>query len=379
METTRRVRPKAALIGHPPDADLFRSFVRMLRPDKTWRDELLVKLFEWAHPFQAGTLPDIWLSETAAVHGNVYMVPFLPEMREISIRRIIKKVEGSLKLAAEDGCSVAAMGAFTSIVLQGMEEELERKYGLRITSGNAFTAAVIIQSISDLLRRMNRSLEDMTVGIVGASGDIGSTCVGWFGSRVSRLILTGRGMEPLEKCIERQKDQIRCDYTLSTDNRAVVHDCDVVIYVTSSYTHLTSIEDFGPWTIVCDASSPLNVRWDPQNLRPDVLLYHGGIVGLPVPLETGFDIGLSSPYHFYGCQVEGLLVALDEGFPCSWGRGNITQEKLNTYIDAFRRYPGITPVFSCGNKHYTDSELKDFAAKCSCAAGIHPVSLDGAG
>lgn len=354
---------------------MFRSFVRFLRPDKTWRDELLVKLFEWAHPFQVGSLPDIRLNETSVVDGNVYMVPFLPEMREISIRRIIKKVEGSLKLAAEDGCSVAAMGAFTSIVLQGMEEELQRKHGLRITSGNAFTAAVIIQSIEDLICRMNLSIADLAVGIVGASGDIGSTCVGWFGSRAGRLILTGRGMEPLEKCVDRYKERVRCDYTLSTDNQDVVTEADIIIYVTSSYTHLTSLEDFSPGTIICDASSPLNVRWNPKALRPDVLLYHGGIVGLPVPLKTGFDIGLSSPYHFYGCQVEGLLIALDQRVPCSWGRGNITQEKLDAYLSAFRRYPGLTPVFSCGDKHYTDNELDSFTPRQTHSVGSPVCSV----
>ncbi len=352
---------KAALIAHPLDADLFRSFIRFLRPDKTWRDELLIKLFEWAPSFKTGQLDRIDLGCGGLVDGTVFMVPFLPEMRDIKLRQVVKKVEEALDLAAAQGCTVAALGAFTSIVLQGLEADMEKKHGIRITSGNSLTAATIIRSVEETTSRFGLTLDDLTVGIIGASGDIGSACAGWFGSRVKRLILTGRGMQPLEEFAKRNADLLQCETKLSTNNQDAVNESDVLVFVTSAYTSLFTQNDFRPGQIVCDASAPVNVQIEGQP-RNDVFVYHGGILSLPCPLDVGFEVGLASPYHFYACQIEGLLIALDDSLPCSWGRGNITQEKLEAYMTALGRYPALKIAFSCAERAYTEEEMTAYAS-----------------
>ncbi len=353
-------RVKTALIGHPLDALMFRTLIQKLRPDKTWRDELLLKIFEWSHSFKLREIPDISFDGVTTVDGSVFMVPFIPEMKEIALQKVVDKVIESLELAHADGCSVAAMGAFTSIVLQGKEEALEQQYGLRITSGNTLTAAAIIESVEELTRRFNINISETTVAIIGASGDIGTACACWFGGRAKKLLLTARGLHPLKQMVEKYGKYISCPYELSSDNSAAAKQARIVIFVTSAYGAIVGLEEFSPGTIVCDASAPPNVRVG-DVLRPDVFVYHGGILSLPVDMSVGFDLGLASPRHFFGCQVEGLLIAMNPHLPSSWGRGQITPEKVAQYLEVIKQYPKLGLPFTIGDKIYSDLELDAYS------------------
>ena len=118
--------------------------------------------------------------------------------------------------------------------------------------------------------------------------------------------------------------------------------------------------DFKPGTIVCDASAPVNVAIE-KELRDDVFIYHGGIAAIPFPLEIDFDIGLASPYTFYGCQLEGLLIGLHPELPCSWGRGNISLEKLGHYLDIFNQYQSLQAAFTLESIYYTEEQIDSYA------------------
>ena len=110
---------KFALIGHPPDMDLYRAYIKHLKPDKTYRDELLIKLFEWTPSYKVKDFPDISLDGEIFTDGIMIMVPFLPEMRDIKHKKVVEKIEQALSIASEERCTIAALGAFTSIVLPG--------------------------------------------------------------------------------------------------------------------------------------------------------------------------------------------------------------------------------------------------------------------
>jgi fatty aldehyde-generating acyl-ACP reductase len=347
---------KCAFIGHPVDLDLFRSYIRFLKPDKTYRDELLVKLFEWTPSYKAKEFFTLSFNGTNDVDANLYMVPFLPEMRDIKVKRIIEKIDKVLALAASEGCTVAALGGFTSIVLQGQEANFARKHNIKITSGNSLTAAIIVRSIETITRRFGIDLDASTIAIIGASGDIGSACLGYFCTRVKRMYATARSVPTLTDVVERHRPYMTCDIVMSGDNREAVNNANICIFATSATTYLFTASDFRPGTIVCDASAPLNVKVEGA-FRDDVFIYHGGIASIPFPLDVGFDLGLASPYTFYGCQLEGLLLALHPELPCSWGRGNISREKLELYLNKLDECPGMEVAFSIEDSLYTDEQL----------------------
>jgi fatty aldehyde-generating acyl-ACP reductase len=359
---------KFACIGHPMDVEQFRSFVNALRsghqyPEKKFKDKLLIKLFEWTPSFKVKNIAGVGFNDTESVDGIVVMVPFLPEMKDIRIKEIGNKIEDAIAISAKEGCSVAALGGFTSIILQGQEQDISEKHGIKLTSGNTLTAAIIVRSVEQIAKRFGVDLMQATVAIIGASGDIGSGCTGYFCDKVKRLLLSARGMDKLQEVVEKYSSVSRCNIELFSDreNRIAISKADVVVFATSAYKEIVTLSDFNPHTIVCDASFPLNVKIDGE-LRPDVFIYHGGIVSLPFEIDPGVDVGLASTKTFYGCQVEGILMALHPELPCSWGRGNISREKLQLFLDILDSMEKLRVPFTTGNKKYDDREINGYAS-----------------
>jgi fatty aldehyde-generating acyl-ACP reductase len=357
-----RVQPKVAFIGHPTDINLFRNYVKFLRPDKVYNDQLVMKLFEWAPSYPMKHWDDLQVSPEK-VEGLFIMVPFLPEMKDIRLKQVIAKIEGALEIASQNKCTVAALGAFTSIVLQGKEKELSEKYNVKLTSGNSFTAALIVDGILNIVNKFNLNLQNLTMAIVGASGDIGSGCVAYFANKVKKMYLTARSTPTLESVKKRWEDTITCETIITDNSDQAIQNSEIIIFVTSAYTTLYELKDFKPGTIVCDASAPSNVAINDEKLRDDVFLFHGGIVQLPHYLDNDFSIGLAAPDHFYGCQTEGILIALDETLPCSWGRGNITPEILDMYLNALQKNSLLKVAFSAGEKVYSEKDINTYMIK----------------
>jgi fatty aldehyde-generating acyl-ACP reductase len=353
---------KVGFIAHPPSMDLFRAYIRHLKPDKVYRDGLLLKLFEWTPSYKVTGWEGLSLDGQRFVDAILVMVPFLPEMRDIKLKRVVEKTEQAIAICAEEGCTVAALGAFTSIILQGQEADLATKYGLRITSGNTLTAALIVESIEDLARRFRLELAESSMAIIGASGDIGSACFAHFSDKVKRLWLTARGLTSLKELVHRRAPRTTAEVVVTDDNVQALKQARFVIFVTSAHQHLVSLDAFSPGTVVCDASAPLNVQTNGA-LRPDVFVYHGGIAQLPFPLDPGFDIGLASPTTFYGCQVEGILMAADPSLPCSWGRGDITPDKIRRYRDEVSSLSTMGIDYSIAAHDYTCQEISDYATR----------------
>jgi fatty aldehyde-generating acyl-ACP reductase len=337
-------RSKFALIGHPADLPLFRAYINYLKPGKTFRDELILKLFEWTPPYKARSWNDVSLDGKTFCDGILVMVPFLPEMRDISLKTVIGKVDAAVAIAAAEGCCVAALGAFTSIVVQGKEAEIGRRHGITLTSGNTTTAALIVRSLHDLASRFHRPLSGETAAIIGASGDIGLGVTLWLGTRVKKLVLTARNGAMLNQMVTRYRQDLSCEIETTVDNACAIKQAGIAVFVTSAYRPLVKQEEFNPATIVCDASAPLNVSVSGEP-RSDLFLYHGGIARLPCRLDPGFDIGLAAPDHLYGCMTEGMLMAFNPQLPPSLGRGNITADKIQRFIEELSRY-SITPAYS---------------------------------
>jgi fatty aldehyde-generating acyl-ACP reductase len=342
---------KFAAVGHPIDMALFREYMHFLKPEKQFSDRLALKFFEWTPAYKIGEVKDVGVDGVGKCNGIIVMVPFLPEMKDIRLAEVTRKIEQAIEIAAQHGCMVAALGGFTSIVLQGQEKTLAEKYGIRLTSGNSFTAAVIVRSIEILAQRRGVDLARSRVMIVGASGDIGSACAGYFCDKAGTVVMVARGLDRLRETVQRFSSFSTCTFELVTESQMSesIRDIDIAIFSTSAYSEIIDQDVFASGTIVCDASAPLNVRVH-EPLRNDILIYHGGVVEMPFDIDPGLDIGLPSPRYFYGCQIEGMLIAMNPQLPDSWGRGNITRDKLEQYLQVLDTFPFLTPAFTCGKQ-----------------------------
>lgn len=351
---------KFGLIIHPLNMDLYKKYINLLKPNRIYNDQLILKLFEWAPSYKINEWINYSLNDGRYVDGTMLICPFFPEMKDIDLMKILKKVEEAIKLAKDNNCTAVALGAFTSIVIQGKEEEYSLKYDIKITSGNSLTSVLINKSILELSELFEKNLKKSTLTIIGASGDIGSGCMIYFGDKVKKMTITARSLPRLQKSVEKNKSHIKCELELTTDNRKAIKNSDIVVLVSSSPTQLLDIDDFDPKTIVCDASAPLNVGFN-KGIRKDVFLYHGGIARLPNPLDVGLDIGLPKLNTLYGCLTEGILHSLYENLPVSHGRGNITLERMNVFFDLIEKKVPIKAAYPIGNREYTQDEIYEYS------------------
>jgi hypothetical protein len=68
---------------------------------------------------------------------------------------------------------------------------------------------------------------------------------------------------------------------------------------------------------------------------------------------------LASTNTFYGCQVEGICIALDPELPCSWGRGNISREKIQKFINFLNETVSMNAAYTIGNREYAEKEIAE--------------------
>ena len=62
--------------------DQYRKYINYLKPGKTFKDKLLLKLFEWAPPYIVKKWNNISFEGKYFADGIFVMVPFLPEMKD---------------------------------------------------------------------------------------------------------------------------------------------------------------------------------------------------------------------------------------------------------------------------------------------------------
>jgi len=135
------------------------------------------------------------------VENNLILVPYMPEylMSETDnkiLQEIRDKIEDAVTIAKEIGddnipVSMVGLGAFSSIVT--FNGESINDYEVPITTGNAYTAALTIQGIIKALElnKYNKSLDECTVAIIGATGNIGMVLSQILSQKANHICLIG--------------------------------------------------------------------------------------------------------------------------------------------------------------------------------------------
>jgi len=90
-----------------------------------------------------------------------------------TIRPVVAKIQEAVELAARNGATVIGLGGYASILSRnGLA--LAEPEGARILTGNTLTAASGIYRLTEEIRKRQWVGKNLTLGIVGAAGNIGS-------------------------------------------------------------------------------------------------------------------------------------------------------------------------------------------------------------
>jgi acetylornithine/succinyldiaminopimelate/putrescine aminotransferase/predicted amino acid dehydrogenase len=219
-------------------------------------------------------------------------------------RRLVQK---AVDVAAALHCNVVTLGQFTSIVTR-RGESLDN-HSMQITAGSNYSAALVSQAVRAELIQRDRDPADLTLGVVGAAGDVASTCAAMMAPEYRQCLLVGSGNAGSIQRLNKLASEIPGARVAA--NLQAIQEADVVVCATNSTTAPLGPECLHSDAIVCDASVPATLQPSICDDLPEVTVFPGAIAVLPgkesleipgFPLPRGFT---------YGCMAEGLLLGLD--------------------------------------------------------------------
>jgi fatty aldehyde-generating acyl-ACP reductase len=339
------------IIGHLYNFNHLERCLKMLNPGfKMPSREFLGQLFNLTPSFKMYDIQDFKSKTGQTVKGCCIMATFIPDMIEKDIWAIFSKVVRACKIAERNGVGIVTLGGFTSIVAERIGQEIASEVDVPVTTGNTFTAAMAVEGVLKAVALLNVDISNAKLAIVGGTGDIGSACARALTDKVKQLTITGRTKINLKRLSKELSGRRKARIIATTDNEDTVRDADIVIAVASATSSILNIDWFKPGAIICDVGYPKNISYTPT-ARQDILIFSGGLATTPTPFCLPIDTGLPSPDIIYGCFAEAIILALEKRFEnFSFGRGNITVEKMDEIRELGRKHGFEVAPFYWGNR-----------------------------
>ncbi|HOW59301.1 MAG TPA: SRPBCC family protein [Candidatus Omnitrophota bacterium] len=351
------------VIGHPYNLKHLVQYLKSFNPAmRVPSPEFLSKVFELMPSYVTHEIKKFQAASGKNVHGSFIMCNIIPDMLDKDIEQVVRKVVESCKVAEKLGLGIVALGGFTSIAGEKYGDQFRQLINVPVTTGNTLTAAMAVEGVLKAARLRGLDLSQAKVTVIGGVGDIGSACARSFARKVKEITITSRSAEHLEKA-RFMLDGFPAKFSGSHDNNAAVRDADIVIAAASASQSIVEISSFKSGAIVCDIGYPKNIAYADTD-REDILIFAGGICSLPQELNSGFDIGLPSSKVLYGCFSEAIVLSLEERYEnYSWGKGNITEEKMAEILAMARRHGFELAPFFWGHRQLSDEEIQAIKVK----------------
>jgi predicted amino acid dehydrogenase len=276
---------------------------------------------------------------------------------------------------------------------------------MTLTSGNALTIGMALEAIEQAIADQQIAIDDMTVVVVGAAGNIASTYASLLSEKCTRLILLGSersgslnrlqqtvytiyedtwqeiNSKPFnqlgalaKKLIQEPiiQEWIECKnapvkvigktmanaiaerhgsdpyITISTD-LALVKEGNIVLCSANSAEPFLGADDFGMNAIICDIAVPNNVQANIVQQRPDIIYQQGGIVATPNgeslhPTARAF-LGAG---QLFACMAETVILGL-AGINQHYSYGAISKQQVREILALAKAHGFSLASYKKGN------------------------------
>ncbi len=316
---------KFAFLVHPRNMDDIKANYSYLK----WIPNILLEfLLLFLKPRKIATITGLKNSGGVSTEGYLVVV-FITARGMLLLPRFFvkRRIIQAVKLSKSIGAELVGLGMFTSPIMNG-GLDLEGKYGIGITNGNALTASVSLDGVERIVNEKSMNINELTIAIIGATGSVGTAVsIGLVSKNPKKLILLGRTLSNLDslKNETESKNNKNTEILIST-NINNVKEADIIITATASPKALLKSEHLKQDAIVYDVAQPQNVSEDVKNNRKDVLIIDGGLVEGPEGISYDFNIGLPKNIYF-ACLTETMVLAI-EGVKDSFSVGKATFENV---------------------------------------------------
>ncbi|MBN1666365.1 MAG: hypothetical protein JW862_04735 [Anaerolineales bacterium] len=268
--------------------------------------------------FLSRFFPPVYLSEVEGIYslstgegtkGWLIACPLTAaRMLELPERIVYKKIIQTGRLAERLGADILGLGAFTSVIGDG-GLTVARALDIPVTTGDAYTIAVAVQSTLKAAQAFQIDLSQATAAVVGASGAIGQVCAEMLAEQVAELYLISRKQKRLEQLKHELAPRTPARLVTSTE-LADLSKAEVILTVSSAIEAIIQPEHLRPGSVICDVARPRDVSAQVAARRNDVFVFDGGILDVPGEANFNFDFGFP-PGKAYACMAETIALALE--------------------------------------------------------------------
>lgn len=283
------------------------------------------------------------------IEGKYVESCFLPEM--LATRRVkaaIRKVLNAMALAQKQNLDITALGGFSSIIFEEFnlrENKQVRNVELdfeRFTTGNTHTAYIIARQVETVSEKLGIDLEQATVAIVGATGDIGSAVCRWLDQKtpVKDMLLVARNQERLQAL------QNELGRGKISPLEVALPLAQIIVWVASMPKGVEiKPETLQKPCLIIDGGYPKNLGTKVKH--PEITVLKGGIVehSLDIDWKIMQIVNMDTPARqMFACFAEAMLLEFEKHHTnFSWGRNQITVEKMEK-IGSFSQKHGFKPL-----------------------------------
>ena len=242
------------------------------------------------------------------VEGWFVACPFTPQrMVTLPPKTVYRKVIATAHLAENLGAKLVGLGAYTSVVGDG-GITISRSVKVPVTTGDSYTVASAVEAMKKAAELMDINLSNATLAVVGATGAIGAVAAEILAEDIPHIVLIGRRFDRLAE-VKARCEKVGAE-VLVTDNLDTLRQADLVLTVTSAVDAIIQPQHLKSGAVVCDVARPRDVSKRVAEQRDDVLVFEGGLVEVPGPVDFHFNFGFP-PKTSYACMAETIALALE--------------------------------------------------------------------
>ena len=321
-------------IIHPIDIrrDVGKRFPALSRLPLRWLD------------FLSGYFPPVYLSHITGIRsalgkeaeGWLVACPLTPSaMKHFPPGQVYRQIIRAGRLAERLGARIVGLGALTSSVGDA-GESVARGLRVPVTTGNSYTVAVTCHAVHCIANALGKTLGDLKVAVLGATGSIGSACARALCGKAASLILVGREWAATNCLLDELNARGEAHITGAVD-LAALRDAELIVSATNTAGPLIRLEHVRPGAVVYDLALPPDVSAAVHALGVDAMVVNGGDVLVPGSANFGFDFGLP-PGHAYACMAETIALALEGRYECFTIGRHITEGRVKEISDIAARH-----------------------------------------
>ena len=390
-----RHRGTAVFLGHMINADDIGQWdASLMSLDPAERERLAKRI---AHPIPVMSAP-IRAATGETVEFAVHSLALTSSVIERAFRsgqrdQVVALVGNAIEHFAAQGVRIVGLGGLLSVVTGNGLDIAGRYPSLVVTTGNTYTVALASEAILKATEECGLDPAATRLGVVGASGNIGSTLVRILADRFGRLKLVGRraSLAAVERTAEKAYADCWHRWTREgtragglaaalaetgvlasigragngsgaaqaigahiraalierfgedpliaiTDSVDDLTDCAVIVTASNSTQPI-----FGPHNVaqdvrlLCDISVPSDVDVDLLAARPDLKLIRGGVALAPGEAKFRVESAGLPEGHLLACMAETAILGLAgaSDYPTT---GEITPEGVRASAALGQRY-----------------------------------------